>query len=91
MARRGRLHAYETLDPHRTALIVIDLDRGSRAREPELTAGAIELINQVARRLRDAGGQVAFVMSYISTAEELTPNLAAQTLSACRFCGGERS
>jgi ureidoacrylate peracid hydrolase len=29
VARRGRLHVHETLDPRRTALVVIDLDEGS--------------------------------------------------------------
>ena len=28
VARRGRLHVYETLEPLRSALVVIDLDEG---------------------------------------------------------------
>lgn len=56
VARRGRLHVYDRLDPPRTALVVIDVDVGSCAREPELTASAIDRINMVSTRLRAAGG-----------------------------------
>ena len=81
VARRGRLHVYEELDPVHTALIVIDLDRGSCAREPELTEAAIARINAVARPLRGAGGTVAFVTSVIADPDGLARRLGDASAS----------
>jgi nicotinamidase-related amidase len=60
-ARRGRRHAYETLVPARTALVVIDMvpffvEASAYAR------GIIPAINGLAAALRDAGGTVAWVV-----------------------------
>jgi nicotinamidase-related amidase len=66
VARRGRLHIYEQLDPSCTALVVIDMDVGSCAREPELTESAIDRVNTVSGPLRASGGTVAFVTSEIT-------------------------
>ena len=71
VARRGRLHAFETLDPLRTALLVIDMDIGSCTREPRLTEIAIGRINLVSRKLRDTGGIIAFVTSEILDSDDL--------------------
>lgn len=64
LGRRGRLHAYETLEPRRTALIVIDmqhafLDPGMPGEVPAARA-IIPNINRVAETLRRAGGAVAW-------------------------------
>ena len=91
VARRGRLHAYEHLDPGHTALVVIDMDIGSCAREPEPTAAAIERINLVIERLRPAGGTVAFVTSVIGDPEGLGRRLGhtrAQSYMADSSPGG---
>ena len=61
-ARRGRRHAYEQLDPGRTALVVIDmvaffLDENPYAR------GIVGNVARLATVLRDAGGTVAWVVS----------------------------
>ena len=59
-ARRGRLHAYESLDPRKTALVVIDMMRASI----ELDDGCQEIvpnINRMAECVRNAGGHVAWV------------------------------
>ena len=81
VARRGRLHVYEQLDPAHTALIVIDLDSGSCAREPELTEAAIGRINAIARPLRGAGGTVAFVTSMIEDPNGLARRLGDASAS----------
>lgn len=64
LKRRGRLHAYEALDPRRTALIVIDMqsafvDDGT----PSYVAAAraiIPNINRLAAAVRRTGGHVAW-------------------------------
>jgi nicotinamidase-related amidase len=85
VARRGRLHAYEELDPERTALVVIDLDVGSCGREPALTGVSIARINDMADALRRHGGTVGFVTSEISDPADLAlrlgDNVAAMYMS----------
>lgn len=78
VGRRGRLHVIDEIDPERTALVVIDMDVGSCAREPELTAIAIDKINAVSVALRNAGGTVAFVTSTIVDQAELASRLGPQ-------------
>lgn len=62
VARRGRLHAFDTIDPRSTALVVIDLDvatvRGDRTSER-----MIDTVNALARVVRRSGGLVAWVLS----------------------------
>jgi nicotinamidase-related amidase len=60
-SRRGRRHAYESIVPKRTALVVIDmvpffLD------ENEYCRGIVPNIRAIAGSLRDAGGTVAWVL-----------------------------
>ncbi|MFV0309514.1 MAG: isochorismatase family protein [Desertimonas sp.] len=60
-SRRGRRHAYVTVSPTRTALVVVDmipffLDENPYAR------GIVPNIDAIASRLRDAGGTVAWVL-----------------------------
>ncbi len=59
-ARRGRLHAYETIAPARTALAVIDMTRAFVEEDPNCRE-IVPAINAVAARLRWAGGTVAWV------------------------------
>lgn len=59
--RRGRRHAFESLHPRRTALVVIDLvtffvDENDYAR------GIVPKVNALADALRRAGGTVAWVV-----------------------------
>ncbi len=59
--RRGRRHAFESLDPARTALVVIDLvaffiDENDYAR------GIVPRVNELAGALRRARGTVAWVV-----------------------------
>lgn len=63
--RGGRLHAYDSLDPARTALVVIDMQNvwakeGMIAHSPYCTA-IVPNINRLAAATRRAGGRVFWV------------------------------
>jgi ureidoacrylate peracid hydrolase len=81
VARRGRLHVYETLDPQRSALVVIDLDEGS-CRRDERSGEAIGRVNEVAVALREAGGVVAFVTSEVLDPEAMADRLGREATRA---------
>lgn len=63
MAKRGRYHVFETLDPVRTAFVVIDMQnlfvKGEARAEAALAI--IPTINALAAELRRLGGRVAWV------------------------------
>ena len=66
MARRGRLHWFNTLDPARTALLVIDMQNtfcqpGAPA-EVVQSRAIVEPINRLAAGLRQCGGAVIWVV-----------------------------
>ncbi len=67
IARRGRLHAFETLDPKRTALLVVDLqDAFMKPESPfELPAARniVDNVNLLSETVRRTGGHVVFVVS----------------------------
>lgn len=65
VGRRGRLHAFDAPDPKRTALVVIDMDADSCAREPEASTAAADNINRITDTLRKHDGTVAFVTSIV--------------------------
>ncbi|MGA5037130.1 isochorismatase family protein [Streptomyces capoamus] len=60
-ARRGRRHAYESLDPMRTALLVIDMVPFFAEANPYVR-GIVPHIGRIAGTLRTAGGLVAWVL-----------------------------
>lgn len=60
-ARRGRRHAYEWIDPRRTALVVVDLVPFF-VQENEYACGVVPHVNALATGIRDAGGTVAWVV-----------------------------
>lgn len=60
-ARRGRRHAYESIDPVRTALVVIDMVPFFVDENP-YCRGIVPNVQQLASVLRDAGGTVAWVV-----------------------------
>ncbi len=62
VARRGRLHAFETIDPKATALIVIDLDEATVGND-DTSQRMIPVVNALARAVRRSGGIVAWVLS----------------------------
>ena len=60
-ARRGRRHAYESIAPERTALVVIDMVPFFLT-ENAYSRGIVPNINELASALRGAGGTVAWVV-----------------------------
>ena len=62
VARRGRLHAFESIDPKTTALVVIDLDEAT-VEHDETSRCMIATVNALARSVRESGGVVAWVLS----------------------------
>jgi nicotinamidase-related amidase len=63
--RRGRRFAYETLDPERTALIVVDMVPFFLEDNP-YTRGIVPVINTLADTLRAEGGTVAWVVPAVA-------------------------
>jgi ureidoacrylate peracid hydrolase len=66
VARRGKEHIYDDLDPTKTALIVIDLQNGFMLEgvAHSLCKTAIEIVpnvNRIADTLRRTGGQVVWI------------------------------
>ena len=66
MARRGKLHWFDSFDPGATALIVIDMQEtfcapGSPAEVPA-SRDIVPAINNIAGKLRALGGQVIYVL-----------------------------
>ncbi|MCK9507324.1 MAG: cysteine hydrolase [Pigmentiphaga sp.] len=73
MARRGRLHAYDTLQASRTALVTIDLQNyfvkdGFPSAVPA-ARGIVPAVNQAAQALRDKGGTVIWISTSSNGAE----------------------
>jgi len=60
MAKRGRLNVFDTFDPKRTALLVIDM-QNFYVGEIESVIGIIPNINRLAATLREKGGLVVWV------------------------------
>jgi nicotinamidase-related amidase len=61
LSRRGRLHAYEALEPATTALVVVDMIPFFAEANP-YCRGIVGAINTLAGALRAAGGIVAWVL-----------------------------
>lgn len=66
VARRGRLHAFEAIDPKMTALVVIDLDEATVGND-EASQRMVSTVNTLAAALRQRGGVVAWVLSRMDT------------------------
>jgi nicotinamidase-related amidase len=64
VARRGRLHAFESIEAHRTALVVIDLDTATVGANEDCQR-LVSQVNELAAAVRRAGGVVAWVMSHM--------------------------
>lgn len=79
--RRGRLHAFPTLDPAKTALVVVDLDTETVKREEDDIRSFVPKINELARALRAAGGVVAWVTAHMGHASKNFRALYGDTLA----------
>ena len=88
--RRGRLHAFESLEPSATALVVVDMVPYFAAANAYVR-GIIPNINLLASALREAGGTVAWVLpSADEPFLELAHEFFGQTIAeAYRTSGGE--
>jgi ureidoacrylate peracid hydrolase len=68
-ARRGRAHAFPTLTPARTALVVIDMQNAFLAPgavgEVPLARAIVANVNRLAAATRAAGGTVAWVQTHV--------------------------
>ena len=62
VSRRGRLHAFESIEARRTALVVIDLDTAT-VDANEQCRRVVPCVNQLASAVREGGGVVAWVTS----------------------------
>ena len=76
--RRGRRHAFESLEPSRTALVVIDMVPFFVSAS-SYCQGIVPNVNAIAAALRAAGGTVAWVV----------PAAAGQTVMSEEFYGPE--
>jgi ureidoacrylate peracid hydrolase len=74
LARRGRLHPFDGIDPARTALVVVDLQNGFMAPgQPAEIAQAREIVpavNRLAGATRAAGGTVVWIQNTITPESE---------------------
>ncbi len=70
MTRRGRIHAFDHIDPAKTALVVIDMQNAfcapGGAGEVALAREIVPNINRLANETRLAGGVVAWVQMTIA-------------------------
>lgn len=69
MARRGKFHLFDGVEPAKTAFVVIDMQNafmqpGAPVEVPA-ARGIVPKINEMAAALRDAGGDVVWVWSEI--------------------------
>jgi ureidoacrylate peracid hydrolase len=76
VARRGRLHAFESIDPVKTALVVIDLDVATVGGNEDCQR-IVPIVNVLARAVRNAGGAVAWVLSRATWSRTFTDILGA--------------
>jgi ureidoacrylate peracid hydrolase len=70
IARRGRVNPFETIDPAKTALVVVDLQNGFMAPgQPAEIAAARDIVpnvNRLAAATRAAGGTVVWIQNTIT-------------------------
>lgn len=68
--RRGRVHIFDKLDAKKTALVVIDMQNAfckeAAPVEVPLSRNIVPNINRLAAALRDAGGDVVWIISEFS-------------------------
>ena len=67
LRRRGRVQPFETIDPRKTALLVVDLQTGFLApgavAEIPMAREIVPAVNRLADALRRAGGLVVWIVS----------------------------
>lgn len=89
--RRGRRHAYERLEPARTALVVVDMvPFFVVGNDNPYVLGIVPNINRLATSLRTAGGTVAWVLPGAGEASAVDEEFRGRGVAALfRRSGGE--
>src|SRR5215510_4373146 len=90
VARRGRLHAFESLTPATTALVVIDLDEVS-VQADETSQRMIGTVNALAAAVRGAGGVVAWVLSRTDVMAKHSRAILGEALAVKYFNDGHHN
>jgi ureidoacrylate peracid hydrolase len=88
MARRGRLHAFESLDGRRTALVVIDFDTATIGASQDCQQ-LVPRVNALADVVRTAGGVVAWVTSQMPALPRHFAAIVGDELAAKYFNDGQ--
>lgn len=88
VARRGRLHAFDSIDADRTALVVIDLDAATVASNGDCQR-LVPGVNELASAVRSAGGVVAWVTSHMPVMPRHFPAILGAGLAARYFDDGQ--
>jgi ureidoacrylate peracid hydrolase len=88
VARRGRLHAFESIEACRTALVVIDLDTATVGAHEECQR-LVPRVNQLAAAVRNAGGVVAWVTSRMPTLPKHFAAILGDQLATQYFNDGQ--
>jgi len=89
MARRGRLHAFESIEACRTALVVIDLDTATVSASEECQR-LVARLNELASAVRSAGGAVAWVTSHMPVMPKHFAAIVGDQLATKYFNDGQR-
>jgi ureidoacrylate peracid hydrolase len=76
LARRGKRHVHENLDPRKTALIVVDLQNAFMVEEVAvayvpLAAAIVPNVNQLAAAVRRTGGKVFWIKQTVDAASSV--------------------
>jgi nicotinamidase-related amidase len=88
VARRGRLHAFESIEPCRTALVVIDLDTATVGSNEECRR-VVPRVNELAVAVRRTGGAVAWVTSHMLVMPRHFAAILGSELAAKYFNDGQ--
>lgn len=88
VARRGRLHAFEVLDPKTTALVVIDLDEATVSND-DVSRRMTAAVNALAAAVRQGGGAVAWVLSRMTEMPRHFSAILGADLAARYFSDGQ--
>jgi hypothetical protein len=89
VARCGRLHAFETIDPRTTALVVIDLDEATVGND-DTSQRMITTVNALAHAVRQSGGVVAWVLSRMDAMPKHFSAILGQALATRYVNDGQR-
>jgi nicotinamidase-related amidase len=88
VARRGRLHAFESVEPCRTAFVVIDLDTATVGSNEECRR-VVPRVNELAAAVRRTGGAVAWVTSHMPVMPKHFAAILGSELAAKYFNDGQ--